>query len=406
MEQLQNIVSTARGLIVRWDDETADKTAAVAGALGTRSFETVDLIEQDRRDAAVSDRIASQDSARRAAWKVVEDARNQVSQAIEGAAREKWRSGWIAGLSIFRASLQAYISVDREYFSSDQSKNSENSTSKKVADAANGASAMIDAARPTRSGKNADRSTQAASSPPGQNASKSVVERTAPDPVQVANNFARVKRVERIIAEVKGKKIDYWTKLPSEPTHEELLLLEGMEHLDKMGDTPADVFVREEQVTPGKFVGDVAKGAPSKGVNDAGVSGLTDVIKPSIAGDGTLLGEPSRNALRKQINDLYGLLYPALRRLCEIRDRLLPNRQGRLHVEGGLPDAEPPLTPGVLEHQAESLMTSLRTSSLWASFGCGVLRYSACIASTDWRPPNARAITSSNHVSWKQIWVV
>ena len=103
-----------------------------------------------------------------------------------------------------------------------------------------------------------------------------------------------------------------------------------------------------------------------------------------------------------QINDLYGLLYPALRRLCEIRDRLLPNRQGRLHVEGGLPDAEPPLTPGVLEHQAESLMTSLRTSSLWASFGCGVLRYSACIASTDWRPPNARAITSSNHVSWKE----
>jgi hypothetical protein len=305
VEQLENIVSTARGLIVRWDDAAAGKAVAFADTVGTHSFEVVDLVAQDRRDAAVSDRIAGQESARRAAWKVVEDARNQVSQAIERAEKEKWRSDWIAALSIFRASLQTYVTVDREYFSSQQSSKSQSPGSKKAAAVADGASGIIDAASSSRGqGKSGDAPPTKASQPE-QHSTKSLAERTAAAPARIKDNFARVKRVEQIITEVGQKKLDYWTRLPNEPTHEELLLLEGMEHLDKMGDTDADRFVREEQVTPGTFARDVTAGFASDGPIGAAKEGLKDAIKPTILADDTLVGEQSRNALRKQLNELY-----------------------------------------------------------------------------------------------------
>jgi hypothetical protein len=302
LEQLENIVSTARGLIVRWDDAAAGKAVAFADTVGTHSFEVVDLVEQDRRDAAVSDRIAAQDKARREAWKVVEDARHQVSETIERAQKEKWRSDWIAGLSIFRASLQTYVAVDREYFSSQQSERAKTSGPRKATAVVNGASGIANAV-----GAGAKKSTASSTKPskPETSGTKSLVERTAADPLRTEDNFARVKRVEQIISEVGHKKLDYWTKLPGEPTHEELLLLEGMEHLDKMGDTEADRFVRDEQVTPGTLVGDMAKGAAGDGPMGAAKEALTDVIKPAILADDTLLGEQSRNAMRKQLNDLY-----------------------------------------------------------------------------------------------------
>jgi hypothetical protein len=289
---------------VRWDDEKAGKAVAFADGLGPRSYETVCLVAQDRRDAAISDRIAGQDAERRAAWKVVEDARKQVSFAIERAEKDKWRSDWIAGLSIFRASLQTYVAVDRDDFSSRHPEQSRATASRSVSDVANAASAAIDAAgAQPKAGKGAKSSRQSRSAAESPGTGGPLAE---PKPrSRMLENLGREKRVEAIIAEVGRRKVDYWHDLPPEPTHEELLLLEGMEQLDKMGDTEADVFAREEQVTPGKFVGELAKGAASEGAMGAAKEGLTDVLKPAIVADGTLLGEQNRNALRRQLNDLY-----------------------------------------------------------------------------------------------------
>jgi hypothetical protein len=64
--------------------------------------------------------------------------------------------------------------------------------------------------------------------------------------------------------------------------------------------------VREESVTPGSFIGDTIAGAASGGLQGGLTAAAEDVLKPGVIADGTLLGEPHRNALRKDINDLLG----------------------------------------------------------------------------------------------------
>ena len=305
LEQLQDVVSAARGLIVRWEDKKAGQAVAAADHLGRRSYEMLDLVEQDRRDAAISNRIAAQDAERRAAWTVVEDARRQVSLAIERAAKEKWRSDLVAGLSIFRASLQTYVAIDRDYFSSQNRQSTEAKGAKSVLKVADAATAIAGAAVAGPKGVRASSPSETTRGPttrPLLSGDAAVNRIKSP----MLENLGREKRVEAIIAEVGRSKIDYWHSLPSGPTHEELVLLEGMEQLDKMGETAADAFVREEQVTPGKFAGEVAKGAASEGAMGAAKNGLGEVLKPAIVADGTtLLGEQNRNALRRQLNELY-----------------------------------------------------------------------------------------------------
>jgi hypothetical protein len=298
LEQLENIVSTARGLILRWDDAAAGKVVAFPD-WGAKSSDAVDLVEDDRRDAAVSDRIAATKTVRREAWRKVEEARREVSQAIERARREKWRSDVIAGLAILRASLQTYVAVDREYFSTQDKAQTDGAA--RAAPVIKGATRIVDA---TASAGNHHRASAGAATrqQSAHGGTASIAERA---PGHFDDDAARMNRVMQIIEEVKHKKLDYSSKLPNELTHEELLLLEGMEHLNKIGETAGDRFAREEQVTPGAVARDIVTGAASGGPHEAAREALKDVITPTITADDTLLGEQQRNAVRKELNDLY-----------------------------------------------------------------------------------------------------
>jgi hypothetical protein len=63
--------------------------------------------------AAVLKRIISQDLVKEASWDRIAKVKTAVSDAMERARKDSWREDWITGLSVFRSSLDLYLTTDR-----------------------------------------------------------------------------------------------------------------------------------------------------------------------------------------------------------------------------------------------------------------------------------------------------
>jgi hypothetical protein len=284
LRNLAALIAGARVWAATQNCSLASALKAVAESEPVMARLELDELQQRERNAQLVAPTQQMLLAGQQSWDTIKRGQERVEADIKMAEAQNWRSDIIVGLQIFRLSVGLEQMAKAE-FESERAAQLTRPSGK--------------ATMPT----NRQQASTPSSIPPRVPVSIRVTPiPNAPD--YSKNPLGAVAYVDKVIDDVKQHPASAWVQLPNHPVLEEMELLQAMTVLNQMKPTEADTMANEKGVT----IGGVSQGLLDNlfaGQLPSKVAAVESLIKPQMTGDGTILGEGSRNLMRQQVNELY-----------------------------------------------------------------------------------------------------